>query len=53
MNKAITGGACVIAAANVGMIAALFIGSSVAVLVVAAFTVIGAILAIRAMIVAP
>ena len=53
MNSAITGGACVIAVANVGMIAALFSGSWVAVILVAAFTVIGAILAIRAMIVAP
>ena len=53
MNTAITGGACVIAVANVGMIAALLTGSWVAVLLVAAFTVIGAILAIRAMIVAP
>ena len=53
MNSAITGGACVIAVANVGMIAALFSGSWVAVILVAAFIVIGAILAIRAMIVAP
>ncbi|HLM87680.1 MAG TPA: DUF1707 domain-containing protein [Streptosporangiaceae bacterium] len=53
MNNAITGGACVVAAANVGMMAALFIGSSVAVIVVAVFTVIGVTLAIGAMIVAP
>jgi len=53
MNSAITAGACVMAAANVGMIAALLSGSWVAVILVAAFTVIGAILAIRAMIVAP
>ena len=53
MNTAVTGGACVMAAANVGMIAALLTGSWVAVILVAAFTVIGAILAIRAMIVAP
>jgi hypothetical protein len=53
MNAAITGGACVMAAANLGMMAALFIGSSVAVIVVAVFTVIGVTLAIGAMIVAP
>ena len=53
MNSAVTGGACVMAAANVGMMAALFIGSSVAVIVVAVFTVIGVTLAIGAMIVAP
>jgi len=53
MNTAVTAGACVMAAANVGMMAALFIGSWVAVVLVAAFTVIGVILAIGAMIVAP
>jgi hypothetical protein len=53
MNTAVTGGACVVAAANVGMIAALLIGSSVAVVLVAVFTIIGAILAVGAMIVAP
>ena len=53
MNSAVTGGACVVAAANLGMMAALFIGSSVAVIVVAVFTVIGVTLAIGAMIVAP
>ena len=53
MNSAVTGGACVMAAANVGMMAALFVGSSVAVIVVAVFTVIGVTLAIGAMIVAP
>jgi len=53
MNTAITGGACMIAAANAGMMAALIIGSSVAVVLVAVFTIIGAILAIGAMIVAP
>jgi len=53
MNTAVTAGACVVAAANVGMMAALLIGSSVAVVLVAVFTVIGVILAIRAMIVAP
>ncbi len=39
--------------ANVGMMAALLVGSAVAVIVVAVFTVIGVILAIGAMIVAP
>jgi hypothetical protein len=53
MNTAITGGACVVGAANLGMIAALIIGSPVAIVAVAVFTVIGVILAIRAMIVAP
>ena len=53
MNTAVTAGACVMVAANVGMMAALFIGSWVAVVLVAAFTVIGVILAIGAMIVAP
>jgi hypothetical protein len=53
MNTAITGGACVIAVANLGLIAALVIGSPVAVVAVAVFTVVGVILAIRAMIVAP
>ena len=53
MNSAVTGGACVMAAANVGMMAALFAGSPVAVIVVAVFTVIGVTLAIGAMIVAP
>ena len=46
-------GAGVILVANVGMLAALFIGSPVAVVLVAVFTVIGAILTIAAMIVAP
>ena len=53
MNTAVTAGACVMVAANVGMMAALSIGSWVAVVLVAAFTVIGVILAIGAMIVAP
>jgi Domain of unknown function (DUF1707) len=53
MNTAVTAGACVIAAANVGMIAALLIGSSVAVVLVAVFTTVGVILAIGAMIAAP
>jgi hypothetical protein len=53
MNTAITGGACVVGMANVGMIAALLSGSSVAVIVVALFTIVGVILTIGAMIVAP
>jgi len=53
MNTAVTGGACVVVAANMGMMAAVLIGSPVAVILVAVFTVIGVILAIRAMIVAP
>jgi len=53
MNTAITVGACVVVVANLGMIGALLIGSSVAMVAVAVFTVIGVILAIRAMIVAP
>jgi hypothetical protein len=52
MNTAISAGAGVVAMANVGMIAALLTGSSVAVILVALFTVVGAILAIGAMIVA-
>ena len=53
MNTAVTGGACVAVVANVGMLAAILIGSPVAVALVAVFTVIGVILAIGAMIVAP
>ena len=53
MNTAVTGGACVMVAANAGMMAALFTGSWVALVLVAVFTVIGTILAIGAMIVAP
>jgi len=53
MNTAVTAGAGVILVANVGMLAALFIGSPVAVVLIAVFTVIGAILTIAAMIVAP
>src|SRR4029077_2254967 len=52
LNTAVTGGACMVVAANVGMAAALLIGSPVAVILVAVFTVIGTILAIGAMIVA-
>ena len=53
MNTAVTAGACVGLAVNVGMLAALLIGSPVAVVLIGVFTVIGVILAIGAMIVAP
>ena len=53
MNTAVTGGACVVVAAHVGMGAALLIRSPVAVVSVIVFIVIAAILAIWAMIVAP
>ena len=52
-NTAVTGGACLVGVMNVGMAAALLIGSSVAAIAVVVFTVIGVILAIRAMIIAP
>ena len=52
LNTAVTAGACVGVAANVGMLAALLLGSGVAVLMVGVFTIIGVILAIGAMIVA-
>jgi Domain of unknown function (DUF1707) len=53
MNTAVTGGACVVVVANVGMMAAILIGSPVGLILVAVFTVIGVIVAIGAMIVAP
>ena len=53
MNTAVTAGAGVILAANVAMLAALFIGSPVAVVLVAALTVIGVSVTIAAMIVSP
>jgi hypothetical protein len=53
MNTAVTAGACVMAVANGGMLAALALGSAVGVVLVAVFTVVGAIVAIGAMIVAP
>ena len=53
MNTAINAGACVVVMANIGMIAALLFGGAVAVILVAVFVVIGVILAIWAMIVAP
>jgi hypothetical protein len=53
MNTAISGGAVVMVGANVGMLAAFMSGNSVAVVLMAVFSVIGVILAIGAMIVAP
>ena len=52
MNTAVTGGACVGVLANGGMMAALILGSGAAAILVAVFTVVGVIVAIRAMIVA-
>jgi hypothetical protein len=53
MNTAVTAGACLVAVAPAGLMAALLIGSWVAVVAVAVIIVIAAILAIGAMIVAP
>jgi hypothetical protein len=50
-NTAVTAGACVGLAANVGMLAALLLGSGLGVLLVGIFTIIGVIVAIGAMIV--
>jgi Domain of unknown function (DUF1707) len=52
MNTAVTSGAGVILAANVGMMAAMVARSQVAVILVALFTVVAAILSIGAMVVA-
>ena len=52
-NSAVTGGACMAGLVNAGMIAALLSRSPVAVVLFVAFTVIGTIVAIGAMIVAP
>ncbi len=52
-NTAVTGGACMAGLVNLGMIAALLIRSPVAVVLFVAFAVIGTILVIRAMIIAP
>jgi Domain of unknown function (DUF1707) len=52
-NTAVTGGACMAGLVNVGMTAVLLSRSPVAVVLFVVFTVIGTILAIRAMIVAP
>ena len=52
-NTAVTGGACMAGLVNLGMIAALLIRSPVAVVLFVVFAIIGTILVIRAMIVAP
>ncbi|HJY71335.1 MAG TPA: DUF1707 domain-containing protein [Streptosporangiaceae bacterium] len=52
-NAAVTGGACMAGLVNAGMMAALLSGSPVAVVLFAVFTIIGMILVIGAMIVAP
>lgn len=52
-NTAVTGGACMAGLVNVGLMAALFIRSPVAVILFVVFTIIGTILAIGAMIAAP
>ena len=52
-NTAVTGAACMAGLLTAGMIAALLSRSPVAVVLVAAFTIIGTILAIGAMVVAP
>ena len=52
-NTAVTAGACMAGLVNAGMIAALLIRSPVVVVLFVAFAVIGTILVIRAMIIAP
>ena len=52
-NTAVTGGACMAGLVNVSMMAVLLIRSPVAVVLFVVFTIIGTILAIGAMIVAP
>jgi hypothetical protein len=52
MNTAVTGCACVIFAANLGMLLAFLAGSAAAVTLVGVLTVIGAVVAISALIVA-
>jgi hypothetical protein len=52
-NTAVTGGACMAGLVNVGMIAVLLSRSPVAVVLFVVLTIIGTILAIRAMIIAP
>ena len=52
-NTAVTGGACMAVLVNVGMMAALLSRSPVAVVLFVVFTIVGTILAIGAMIVAP
>jgi Domain of unknown function (DUF1707) len=52
MNQAVTGGACVVIAAHIGMLAALLTGSGAVVILVAVLIVVGAAVAVAAMIVA-
>lgn len=52
-NTAVTGGACMAGLVNVGMVAALLIRNPVAVILFVVFAIIGTILVIRAMIIAP
>jgi Domain of unknown function (DUF1707) len=52
INQAVTGGACMVIAAHIGMLAALLIGSGTIVILVAVLIVVGAAVAIAAMIVA-
>jgi hypothetical protein len=52
MNAAVTGGACLVIAANISMLFALVSGSAAGVVLVAVLTVIGAAIAVGAMIVA-
>ena len=53
MNTAVTGGACMAILVNVGAMAALLSGSIVAVALFVAFTIIGTIVAIWAVVAAP
>jgi hypothetical protein len=53
MNKAVTGGVCVVVAETMGLPAAIIAGSGLAVLLMAVFTIIGPAVAVGAMIVAP
>jgi hypothetical protein len=52
MNKAVTGGACVIVAAHIGMLGALLTGNGVLVLLMGLLIVVGAAVAVVAMIIA-
>ena len=53
MNTAVTAGACMAVLVNVGMLAVLLSGSGVAVVLFVAFTIIGTIVAIWAVVAAP
>lgn len=52
MNQAVTGGACMIIAAHIGMLAALLSGSGALIVLVAVLIVVGAAVAVVAMVVA-